>query len=90
MSSLGSFSDLFTRRIGAPPSTYQRRARVMVQVPGTLPRDLFPGCLSLMGCLPHFAFRNFREAKTASVPLECQVVAQGDVNANQAYQHHGQ
>jgi len=41
--SLGSFSDLFTRRIGSTPSAYQRRARVMVQVPGIVPRDLFPG-----------------------------------------------
>lgn len=47
-SSLGSFSDLFARRIGMPPSTYQRRARSMVTVPGILPTELFPGCLSLM------------------------------------------
>ena len=37
-SSLGSFSDLFTRRVGATPSAYRRRVRAMVQVPGTLPR----------------------------------------------------
>jgi len=48
-SSLGSFSDLFARRIGMPPSAYQRRARTMVTVPGTVPADLFPGCLTLMG-----------------------------------------
>jgi AraC-like DNA-binding protein len=62
-SSLGSFSDLFTRRFGVPPSAYQRRARSMVQVPGSFPQDLFPGCLSLMGSLPLSAFRNFREAR---------------------------
>lgn len=62
-SSLGSFSDLFTRRVGTTPSAYQRRARVLVQVPGTFPPDLFPGCLSLMGYLPPSAFRNFREAR---------------------------
>ena len=39
-SSLGSFSDLFTRRIGASPSAYQRRVRAMVQVPGTVPAAL--------------------------------------------------
>jgi len=61
-SSLGSFSNLFACRIGTTPSAYQRRARVMVQVPGTLPHDLFPGCLSLMSYLPPSAFRNFREA----------------------------
>jgi|SRR5262249_2415799 len=61
-SSLGSFSDLFTRRIGTTPSGYQRRARVLVQVPANFPQELFPGCLSLMGRLPASAFRNFREA----------------------------
>jgi len=30
--SLGSFSDLFARRVGATPSAYQRRARVIVPV----------------------------------------------------------
>jgi AraC-like DNA-binding protein len=89
MSSLGSFSGLFARRVGATPSSYQHRARAMVQVPGNFPRDLFPGCLSLMGCLPLSAFRNFREAHSVYVPLECGGVAQGDVDANQTHQHHG-
>jgi AraC-like DNA-binding protein len=61
-SSLGSFSDLFTRRVGETPSGFRRRARSMVRVPGGLPRELFPGCLSLMGRLPPSAFRSFREA----------------------------
>ncbi len=61
-SSLGTFSDLFTRRVGESPSSFRRRARSMVQVPGTLPRELFPGCLTLMARLPASAFRNFREA----------------------------
>jgi AraC-like DNA-binding protein len=60
--SLGSFSDLFTRRVGETPSVYRRRVRAMVEVPGTLPRDLVPGCLSLMSHLPGAAARNFREA----------------------------
>jgi AraC-like DNA-binding protein len=63
-SSLSSFSDLFTRRIGVTPSAYQRSARVMVQVPGTFPQAFFPGCLSLMTCLPPSAFRNFQEASS--------------------------
>ena len=47
-SSLGSFSDLFARRVGMPPSAYRRRARTMVAVPGAVPKALFPGCLALM------------------------------------------
>jgi len=66
-SSLGSFSDLFTRRVGETPSGYRRRARAMVSVPGKLPRALFPGCLSLMGSLPPSAFRSFREAPSLSL-----------------------
>lgn len=62
MSSVGSFSDLFLRRVGAAPSAYRRRARSMIVVPGMLPEKLFPGCLSLMGQLPAEAFRNFQEA----------------------------
>ena len=58
-SSLGSFSALFTQRIGEPPSAYRRRVRVMVQVAGTPPAALTPGCLLLMGRLP---IRSFREA----------------------------
>jgi AraC-like DNA-binding protein len=65
-SSLGSFSTLFTRRVGEAPSAYRRRVRVFVQVPGALPAILTPGCFSLMGQLPASAFgnrrRNFREA----------------------------
>ncbi|WP_437744254.1 helix-turn-helix transcriptional regulator [Sorangium sp. So ce302] len=61
-SSLGSFSALFAQRIGVPPSAYRRRVRAMVQVPGRLPWELAPGCLTLMGRLPPGAFRSFREA----------------------------
>ena len=55
-SSLGSFSDSFTRRLGVTPSAYRRRMRHLVQVPGTIPPELVPGCLSLMGGLPSDAF----------------------------------
>jgi AraC-like DNA-binding protein len=47
-SSLGTFSHLFARRVGTPPSVYRHRVRLMVQVPGTIPGQLIPGCLSLM------------------------------------------
>jgi len=65
-SSLGSFSTLFTARVGETPSAYRRRMRPMIRVPGVVPVDLVPGCLTLMGRLPVSAFatpvRNFREA----------------------------
>lgn len=46
--SLGSFSDLFARRVGAPPSAYRERHRAIVAVPGLLRQKLFPSCFSLM------------------------------------------
>jgi AraC-like DNA-binding protein len=61
-SSAGSFSTLFTRWTGETPSAYQRRVRAMVRVPGAIPVQLVPGCLSLLGQLPPGAFRSFREA----------------------------
>jgi AraC-like DNA-binding protein len=85
--SLGSFSDLFARLVGTAPSTYQRRARVMVTAPGILPQELFPGCLSMMGRLPSSAFRNFQEANPLCPPVECGVSLMEDGNANQAHQH---
>lgn len=61
-SSLGSFSELFKRRVGSPPSSYQRRLRALSPVPERLQRAVAPGCLSLLGQLPAGAFRSFREA----------------------------
>jgi len=65
-SSLGSFSALFTKRVGEAPSAYRRRVRAMAQGPGAVAADLTPGCLPLMGRLPPSAFgrpvRSFREA----------------------------
>lgn len=55
-SSLGSFSALFSRRVGETPSGYRRRVGGMVQVPGT-PHALEPGCLSLMEQLPPDVFQ---------------------------------
>lgn len=89
-SSLGSFSSLFTRQVGATPSAYQRRMRAMVQVPGTLPPLLIPGCLSLMALLPRSAFRNFGEARAdrpGIVISETQTCEVSD--EDQAHQPHG-
>lgn len=62
MSSLGSFCTLFQDRVGLTPATFQRRARAMVQIPGQVPVELFPGCLSLMSMLPPEAFRRSNSA----------------------------
>lgn len=61
-SSLGSFSASFTRRVGESPSTYRRRVRTLVRVPGLITRPRVPGCLGLMSLLPVGALRNSREA----------------------------
>ena len=50
--SLGTFSYVFTRRVGSSPSAFRREARTLVQVPGTLPLKLYPGCFTLMGYWP--------------------------------------
>ena len=55
-SSLGSFSALFTRWTGTPPSRYRKIFQVAVPVNDP---PLVPGCLGMLGCLP----RNFREAR---------------------------
>jgi AraC-like DNA-binding protein len=51
-SSVGSFSSLFARRVGATPSAYREA-----------PEAPAPGCVTLMGMLPADAFRNSREAR---------------------------
>lgn len=72
--SLGSFSALFTRRIGETPSAYQRRVRTSLGVSSDLSLELTPGCLTLIGRLPPSAAvfrhpsrgmddRSFREAR---------------------------
>jgi AraC-like DNA-binding protein len=71
-SSLGTFSDLFTRRIGEPPSEYRRRARRVVSLsgldlPGLVPASFFPGCLSLMASLPESAFAIFKKQSDQAV-----------------------
>jgi AraC-like DNA-binding protein len=47
-SSLGSFSTLFSRRVGMSPSEFQRRYRPAALAERQLPASLIPGCLSLM------------------------------------------
>lgn len=58
--SLGSFSRLFARRVGASPTVYRRRRRS--PLPGDRAQDVpaKPGCLALLAHLPSDS--TFREA----------------------------
>jgi AraC-like DNA-binding protein len=47
-SSLGSFSALFSRRVGMSPSEFQRHHRLVSARERQMPASLIPGCLSLM------------------------------------------
>jgi AraC-like DNA-binding protein len=48
-SSMGSFSALFSRRVGQSPSAWMRRHRPARGAPRQLPMSVAPGCLTLMG-----------------------------------------
>lgn len=48
-SSLGTFSSLFSRRVGMSPSSFRRCYRPVSRNPRSLPPCLIPGCFSLMG-----------------------------------------
>jgi AraC-like DNA-binding protein len=47
--SVGTFSSLFTRRVGITPISYRRSSRASVTVPGTLSPVYFPGVPLLDG-----------------------------------------
>lgn len=63
-SSLGSFSDLFSRRVGVAPSVYRRQVRAMVQLPADPTRVLTPGCFDLMAA----AFAQFPRSAPTTRP----------------------
>jgi len=70
-SSLGSFSHMFSRRVGASPSAYRRNARALVQVPRRLVTVATTACFDMIAHLPPSAFarpkspaRNFGEARS--------------------------
>ncbi len=88
MDSLGSFSDLFARRVGVTPSAYRQGARRKVWAVGCLPQELFPGCLSLMGRLPPSAFRNFQEACIDAASLQSEELFTEELNEDKIDQHH--
>jgi AraC-like DNA-binding protein len=45
--SLGSFSTLFARRVGVPPSAWQREMVRLAQVPGALASRRIPYCFAM-------------------------------------------
>jgi AraC-like DNA-binding protein len=47
-SSLGTFTYVFTRRVGMPPTVYRQRVRSMMNRAGEIPDQFIPGCFSLM------------------------------------------
>ena len=60
-SSLGSFSTLFTQRVGVSPSEYRRYARSSISVPAAVRRLFVPSCFfTMLYGTPEE--RNFREA----------------------------
>lgn len=67
-SSLGSFSDLFARRVGVAPSVYRRQVRSRMSVPRALPADLIPGCLSLMAAAFAISEKQPRVVLSDSMP----------------------
>jgi AraC-like DNA-binding protein len=48
-SSLGTFTYVFTRRVGVPPTIYRQNVRSIMNRRNEIPAQLVPGCFSLMG-----------------------------------------
>ena len=47
-SSLGTFTYVFTNRVGVPPTIYRQKVRSLMTRPYEVPAQLTPGCFSLM------------------------------------------
>lgn len=76
LTSLGSFSTLFSRRFGETPSGYRRRVQAT---------DLAPGCLTLMANMPNRSFREVDAVELHDTPEN----HSRSVHAHQADEHHG-
>jgi AraC-like DNA-binding protein len=61
-SSLGSFSTLFARHVGASPAAFRRRMRTLVTTPGFYPWGVVPCCFAYMFGGPPPPDRKIREA----------------------------
>jgi AraC-like DNA-binding protein len=47
-SSLGTFTYVFTRRVGMAPTLYREKMRALMRGSREIPEQLIPGCFSLM------------------------------------------
>jgi hypothetical protein len=78
--------------VGVTPSLYRRQVRSSMHVPGMLPAELTPGCLTLMAT----AFAIFEKQRHA-VLADSEPAPAGSgarprwerIHADQAYEHHG-
>ena len=70
-SSVGSFSALFTRLTGEPPSAYRRRVRPLAETPERRLRTLHPGCLTLLAHLPEES--QFSRSVAVSPVADCRL-----------------
>lgn len=68
-SSVGSFSALFTRLSGEPPSAYRRRMRSLAETAAQRQQHLHPGCLTLQAHLP--AESQFSRSAAVSPMADC-------------------
>lgn len=59
--SVGTFSDLFTRRVGMTPRQYRQKFSPLIEARCEVPGQLVPCCFSLMGGAP-VGQRNIQEA----------------------------
>jgi len=84
-SSLGSFSDLFTRRVGIAPSRYRRQVRTLCSLDGCWQQVLTPGCFSLMAGAAGIAIFE-KQARAGAGTLE-RPYRHATRHENQARQH---
>ncbi|MEO8360029.1 MAG: AraC family transcriptional regulator [Vicinamibacteria bacterium] len=66
--SLGSFSDLFARRVGVAPSVFRRAVRMEMTSPDALPASMTPGCLTLMSMTKTIGPESPQFSRSAKAP----------------------
>jgi AraC-like DNA-binding protein len=81
--SLGSFSTLFARHVGASPVAFRRRMRTLIVSPGFHPWGVVPCCFAFMlgGKVP--ADRNIREALAAALRVHLPPIDRSPVSPSQ-------